>query len=90
MKTQNAGILPDQIINAAKVLAFARENGFPNAKPIYWDVENSEYGHTSLEDLSEDCGTFEVRCGVDLNEPPFKVLREWDTEEAEPGEVRFI
>ena len=32
------------MMNAARVIAFAKANGFPGADVIYWDQGNPEYG----------------------------------------------
>ena len=80
----NAEIIPAPILNAAKVIAFAKENGFPDAQALYWDDDNPEYGQLDLESLVDHDGSSRVRCGIELGHPPFEVTR--DSE----GDLRFV
>ena len=89
MSNQNATILPEQLVNAARVIAFAKANGFPGANILYWDRENPEYGMESIEELMEDGGTVHVTLGITLNAPAMECRREWDEEGDELGPVIY-
>lgn len=76
--------VPREIIDAARVLAFAKENGFPDADILYWDQEIPEFGLTSLEELAEEEGEdYKVGIGVALNGRKITVrkVRNEDTDE---------
>jgi hypothetical protein len=83
-----AGITPQRVIDLARVVAFAKANGFPDAEPVYWDEENPEYGQCDLEDIVHDCGEdYALGLGVDLR-AGLIARKDWvDEETAEIGEI---
>ena len=89
MSNQNATILPEQLVNAAHVLAYAKANGFPGADILYWDRDNPECGWESIEELLEDSGVVHVTLGISLNGPAMECHREWDEEGDELGPVIY-
>jgi hypothetical protein len=83
-----AGITPQRVMDLARVVAFAKANGFPDAEPVYWDEENPEYGQCDLEDIVHDCGEdYALGLGVDLR-AGLIARKDWlDEETAEIGEI---
>jgi hypothetical protein len=75
-------------IDLARVVAFAKANGFPDAELVYWDEENPEYGQRDLEDIVHDCGEdYVLDIGVDLRASMI-ARKDWLDEEAtEIGEI---
>jgi len=66
-QNHHAGITCQRVMDLARVVAFAKANGFPDAEPVYWDDENPEYGQCDLEDIVHDCGEdYTLGLGVDL------------------------
>ena len=85
----NANILPDQVIALARVMQFAKENGFPNASELFWDENNPEYGQPSLTELVEDHNVeYRVRLGIDLGAKPIIAVREWISDDGD-DEITF-
>jgi hypothetical protein len=84
-----AQIVPRQIIDAARVLSFAKENGFPGADILYWDQNNPECGYESIEELMEDAGECPITLGISLNAPAMIASRTWDEDADELGPVEY-
>ncbi len=85
----NANILPDQLNAIARVLEFAKKNGFPNASELFWDENNPEYGMPSIHELVEDHNVeYRLRLGIDLGGNPLIAIREWISEDGD-DEVTF-
>lgn len=82
--------VPQQVIDVARVIAFAKENGFPKAMALYWDVNEPEYGLANLEDMEIESGEKRrVRIGIDLGAPELVATR--DCEEVHgDGEIYFM
>jgi len=89
MSNHNATVLPQQIVNAARVIAFARDNGFPGADILYWDQDNPEYGMSNIEEIMEDAGTVHIILGISLNAPAMVCNREWDEGGDELGPIQY-
>ena len=80
----NANTPPDQVIALARVIKFAKENGFPNASELFWDENNPEYGMPSIHELVEDHNVkYRVRLGIDLGGKPLIAIREWISEDGD-------
>ena len=75
--------------DSARVIAFAKANGFPGADVIYWDQDNPEYGMSDIEELIEDAGTVNVVLGISLNASAMQCRREWDEGSDELGPVLY-
>lgn len=83
--------IPNEIMNAARVIAFAQENGFPNARAIYWWAENPECGYESLGEIVEDCGeNYEINIGIELNHGGLIARKDYDEKADDDGEIYIL
>lgn len=80
--SDKAQLIPVEVANAARVLAFAQENGFPHADILYWDQDNPECGHVDLHELVEEANVnYRISLGISLGDRGLIARKEWDDDE---------